>query len=100
MYKRQEEAPGEAIIPLAASRRADAIGIWMETGRRLGMEAYESMVSAGHSLGSARSRAQAVRQKSSPSPSIVFEKDAVVIHTQAQDADEIYSCLLYTSRCV
>ena len=85
-----EEAPGEAIIPLAASRRADAIGIWMETGRRLGMEAYESMVSAGHSLGSARSRAQAVRQKSSPSPSIVFEKDAVVIHTQAQDADEIY----------
>ncbi len=85
-----EEAPGEAIIPLAASRRADAIGIWMETGRRLGMEAYESMVSAGHSLGSARSRAQDVRQKSSPSPSIVFEKDAVVIHTQAQDADEIY----------
>lgn len=86
-----EEAPGEAIIPLAASRRSSALELWEETGRRLGAESYNDMLSASYAKGARASGNNTTsRAKEAAAKSVVFSDGAVKIYAQGENAEKIY----------
>ena len=85
-----EEPAGEAIIPLSASRRADAVDILAKTAEIIGYDAYSYAADAGRSAGASRARPQ-----KSPAPKQTvyrFEEGAIQteIHTRATNPEEIY----------
>lgn len=85
-----EESPGEALVPLARSRRREAVAILEKTAEIIGYDSYAYAAGAGRSLGASRAKPQ-----KSPAPKQTvyrFEEGAIQneIHTQATDPEKIY----------
>lgn len=85
-----EESPGEAIIPLAPSRRRDAVDILAKTAEILNYDAYAYAADAGRSLGASRTQPA----KATPPRQTVyqFEEGAIKneINAKSADPEEVY----------
>ena len=79
------EAGDEAIIPLE-NNRARALDLWREAGERLNAFA----ASEGRAMGEARREQIIQTTTNQQTQEIVFQKGAVVIHTQATNGRQLY----------